>query len=304
MDLGCEPLKTVNHTRSKNLPRLAERPEDLFPPNLTIVFRVDLKRLRNAASHRSLDAIRDVLNRRWTTGSKSTLLDLLRAEATTLWGGLRGVPSQDRLDAVLVARGEFASFDPAQEDSWVRTPSMHPGYAIFERQGDIPRDEPSLLAILENRTLVLATRLEAAIVRRSLEQGGRASRLEPPANGLFSLVSRSSPLIAATRERYPHLASVLTELSTIEFVIDTDVDQNGGLRTDLRLSTQTPTGAERVERVLLGWKDALESEDDPLVRSLAKVTRIERDGPMSIHAALRSNHEDTVALIKRFSDHP
>lgn len=299
---GCESKKPAADASNKNLPRLAERPEDLLPAGLALVLRVDLERLRNVASNRALDPLREPLNRRLQRGEQASLLELLRARATTLWVGLRGVPSGDRLDAVLVARGDFASFDPsAQGGAWVRSPTMHPGRAVFERQGEAPRGVPSFLAVVENRILVLATPLEAPAVRRVLEQGPTPSSMEPPADGLLGVALKPIALAKAGQEHYPHLASVLTELTALELVLDLGEEQTGSLRADLRLSTRNATGTERVERVLLGWKDAFGAEDDPLARSLAKAAQVDRDGPQSVRVKLLANHEVTVAVFKALS---
>lgn len=286
---GCEPKKPASDARRKGLPRLAERPEDLLPPGLGVVLRLDPGRLRDAASSPALAPWQEPLQRRLGRGEQASLLELLRAKAERIWVGLREIPSAGRLDAVLVARGDFASFDPSSQGGpWERSPTVHPGRTIFERKGETPRGLPSLLALVENRLLALATPLEAPAVRRVLENGPSASGLAPPADGLLGLAIRPSALVRAAQEPYPHLASLLSVLEAAEAVVE---QGDGALRLDLRLSARTEEGAERVERVLLGWKDAFSGDDDPVARALAAGARVERDGPRSVRGKLRVEAE-------------
>jgi hypothetical protein len=291
---GCETKRPPAAGRPQ-LPRLAERPEDLLPPGLDLVLRLDLGRLREVASSPALAPVQASLDRRLLQGEQASLLTLLRTRAEVLWIGLRGVPSGGRLDAVLVARGDFASFDPStQGDAWERTPTVHPGRAIHERKGEAPRGVPSLLALIERRILVLATPLEAPAVRRVLESGPTPPTMEPPADGFLGLAARPPALARAAQASYPHLASVLSELAALEAVVD---PAEGGLRLDLRLSARSENGAARLERVLLGWKDAFSSDDAPLVRALAAGARAERDGPRSLRVKVQASAETVRKLI-------
>jgi len=286
---GCEPKRPASDARHKGLPRLAERPEDLLPPGLDVVLRLDLRRLRDAAASPALAPWQEPLQRRLGRGEQASLLELLRARAERIWVGLRGMPSAGRLDAVLVARGDFSSFDPSSQGGpWERSPTVHLGRAIFERKGETPRGLPSLLALVDNRLLALATPLEAPAVRRVLENEPAAAGLAPPADGLLGLAIRPSALVRAAQEPYPHLASLLSALEAAEVVVD---HGDGALRIELRLSARTEEGAERVERVLLGWKDVFSGDDDPVARALAAGARVERDGPRSVRGRLRVEAE-------------
>jgi hypothetical protein len=112
--------------------------------------------------------------------------------------------------------------------------------------------------------------------------------------GFLGLAARPPALARAAQASYPHLASVLSELAALEAVVD---PAEGGLRLDLRLSARSENGAARLERVLLGWKDAFSSDDAPLVRALAAGARAERDGPRSLRVKVQASAETVRKLI-------
>ncbi|MCS6898482.1 MAG: hypothetical protein RMJ98_08165 [Myxococcales bacterium] len=281
---GCEPRKPPSDARRKGFPRLVERPEDLLPSGLDVVLRLDPGRLRGAAASSALAPWQEPLQRRLGGGEQASLLELLRVKAELIWVGLRGIPVAGHWDAVLVAQGNFLSFNPSsQGSSWERLPTVHPGRTVYERKGEVLRGVPSLLALVENRLLVLATPLEAPAVLRLLENGPASVGLTPPADGFLGLVAKPAVLARAAQGTYPHLASLLRALSTLEGVMEFG---HGVLRVDLRLSTRTEAEALRVEQVLLGWKDVFSVEENPVANALAVGARVERDGPRSIRGKL------------------
>jgi cytidylate kinase len=264
------------------LPRLAERPEDLLPPGLDLLLRLDVGRLRGVASSPALGPLRAPLQRRLDRDAAS-LRALLEARASVLWVGLRGALSTP--DLVLVARGDFASFDPSSEGSWTRVPSRHPGQSVYERPG-LARGVPSLLALLDNRVLALATPLEAPALRKALEGGPAGARKEVPAEGLVGFAVKPAALVNALREPYPRLASLLTEVASLEGVGDLEEAGAGGLRLELRWAARSEAGAARLDRVFRGWKEVLASDDEPLARAIASAAQVRREGPQSVRILL------------------
>ena len=288
---GARAATTVSAPR-------AMQPDDYLSEGLDVVMRLDLERLRTVATSQALDPLRDPVGRRLRGGDEASLLDLLRLRARQVWIGSRGLPTEaERLDAVLVAKGSFARFDPSSgsNDAWRKQLTGHPGYALFERTGAPRRSDPSFLAIINGETLVLATTLEAEGVRKRLEQRvATGSPLAVPADGLLGVRLRAATLGRALAA-YPHLAAVAQELDEVH--ASGDLDSGGALRLDVSLGAARDTGGTRIERVLKGWKDAFTSEPEGPLRLIAETTTVERDGPRSVVLKLRATGDRTRQLL-------
>lgn len=293
LPLGCGPARPAPRGPASSPAR--RRPEELLPAGLDVVVRLDLARLRGLSSSPALDPLREPLARRLQGDDRASLLDLLKLRATTLWGGFRGVPSPDRLDAALVAQGDFASFDPSTSGAWVRSPSARPDRAVFERPG-AARGSPSLLIRVGDELLLLATPLEASSLLHHAEPSASSvKRIEAPADGLFGVAARPAVLARAAAEPYPNLASLLRELSSLGAVLDIE---QGAMRVDVLMGALSEAGAARLERVLLGWKDAFVAEGDSTARLVAERATVERDGPKSLKARLRLSGDPARVVVE------
>lgn len=294
---GCSSSRPPASSAPTPPSRAALRPEELLPSGLDLVARIDLGKLRGAPASAALAPLSEPLRRR-VQGERASLLDLLRLRGELVWIGTRGVPSGDRLDAVLVARGDFSSFDPsALGGDWTRSPSTAPGRLVFERQGKLLRSAPSLLVVTGQGVMAMATPLEVESMRKRLDHLPSEAPFLPPSDGLLGVVVRPAALVQSLAP-YPRLASVLSELATASLVADVEL---GALRLDLLLTTGGTGGADRLERVLRGWQEALDREGAPAERLIAQSSRVERSGPRSLVVRLTTDGDRARTLLEQLS---
>jgi hypothetical protein len=277
--------------------REIESPEDLLPSNLDLLGRLDLAKFRTRSGEAALVPFNRLLGR---DGDETSLLALLRARSTVIWAGLRGIPSEGRLDGILVAQGSFLGFDPtASGGGWRRVEGRRPEQVIHERTatgtGDaagLGRGDPSLLVQLPRGVLALATPVAAVGLRRILDSGPDPAHLDPPADALLGLVARPRGVAAAVRGRYPNLASLLDDCVSLRGALDLEAQ---GLRLDLAMELRSEAGAARLEKVLRAWLGEVRAgREGTLLQEMGASSALLRDGPLSLKLRLRASAEQSA----------
>jgi hypothetical protein len=274
-----------------------EAPEDLLPSDLDLLGRLDLAKFRARSGEAALVPFYRLLGR---DDDQTSLLALLRARASVLWAGSRGLPRDGHLDGLLVAQGSFVGFDPtAGGRGWRRVEGRRPEQVIHERTGALARDEPSLLVQLPRGLLALATPLAAIPLRRILDEGPDPAHLDAPADALLGLAARPRGVAAALRQGYPGMASLLDECTALRGAVDLEAQ---GLRLDVAIELRNEPAAARMEKVCRTWlAEVRAGREGTLPQEMATVASLLRDGPASLKLRLRASPEQAARWQAGFS---
>lgn len=224
-------------------PRVTSAAE-LIPPDLDVVVRLDLGRMKATLGAMTLELVsRDLLTR--GAGDERTEPDALLLasllEADVVYLGYRPSPLLLPLDRVLSLQGRFAPL--------TKTPAGFSGLVdlgadvrYWDRQPGKTSDRasPARLYVLGDRVRAFVSEAEIDAVERSLDGLAGPRRLEPPEEGTLSLAARPrllGKLAGGT------LRELLEDSRSLELVADLQSDQ---ARLRLSLLTASPEHASRL----------------------------------------------------------
>lgn len=173
--------------------------------------------------------------------------------------------------------------------AWALQPSAHPGRANVPSGGG-----PSTGALRRCWCCWAGTRW--CWPRRSRRTGSSGPSIRGPRRGSSRPRRTGCWGWRLARRRWPGLrpgssptSGILAELTSLEAVAGFE---QGALRLDVQMTNGlSERGAERVARVLKGWKDAFAIDEQLVARLLAEAASVERDGPTSLKLRLRTAGE-------------
>ena len=171
---------------------------DIIPPDLDLVIRVDMRRLKTMLGPDSDRQIERLLARfQLISQARSMDLDLwhsVLAHSQAVWLGCRPFVGGCR-DWVLVAQGDFDDVDPRTLGFPTMPTDLGGGWLRYDRKEiQVPRGAAQRVYLQPPERIVLLTRAEIDAVERTLDQGDRGTELEPEASGVIALSARPAAL--------------------------------------------------------------------------------------------------------------
>lgn len=255
-----------------NVPQLV-RALDAMPPDLDLVVRLDLRRMRETLGGPAMTAISQQAVRSLHGADSATDALMLQAFSgtDTLWLGVRPGRGLQVADSVWVMSGHFADFNPHRAPS---TPPFQPSLDLgadlrrFDRARPQVRSAPARFYTRGQDLIVCLSEAEIDSVERSLEERRGARPLEPAEKGVVSAIlrPRAVPLeLLAGSQTFEQLAQRAERLEFNADLTGAGVDANVALKFD------EPASAERVSQGLIELRDALRSGNGRLAKFATRV---------------------------------
>lgn len=253
----CGPADSKRVERPSAGPRLV-RPIEVIPPDLQLVVRVSVQRLRQSVGQHNLANIEEQSR---LAPLAEPLLSWALERADTAWVALRLGLSPDETDNVVVVTGDFADLQPPRQE-WAIPDDLGAGWQRWDRREKVARSLPSRLYALAGETVVFVSEAEIDPVTRTLERGVRPELVEPPEQGLVSLAASMPALAQAVRADAPQAANLLAKGRAVTGYAD--FEHGRGLRATLDFDFGDARQAERSTRALELLLASLSAGSGPL----------------------------------------
>ena len=198
-----------------------EAPADAVPPELDVVLRVDVGRVRGALGPVAIAAIRkeledgDPLNR--------FILDAL--ERTDVFVAAGRFEANGIKDSVVAAEGDYRDLDPrkyAVAPAWQKAIDLGGDVRRYDRAKPKKRSDFARVYVRSNRLLVLVTEGAIDSVEAVVEKRAPPNTTSPPERGLISAAVRLRPgnELLAGKNRFPMVADAFGGARSFEVWID------------------------------------------------------------------------------------
>ena len=221
-------------------PRLTSAAE-LIPPDLDLVVRLDLARVKAALGATALSALAgQVLARGKADAGADDLVVSSLLEAEQVYLGFRPGPSLAALDRVLALQGSFTQL--------MRPPAGFSGATdlggdvrYWDNQSPPARAGVARIYAVSQRLRAFVSEAEIDAVERALSGSSGERRLQPPEEGTLSLAAR--PALLAQLAGRGSLRELLDGAKTLSAVADLESD---GLLLKAELLLGSPEQAQRL----------------------------------------------------------
>jgi hypothetical protein len=234
-------------------------PNDAIPPDLDLVVRVDLAKVRAALGPEGVAALRRgaASAAGADTGGDFFVRALAQADVACL--ALRPELVPGEADNVLVLSGHFRDLDVEQslrKDGWSSPLDLGGAVFRYERPGKVSRSSALRAYEFGDEALVFVSPAEVDSVEAVLEHGLGPSALKPEARGVLSFAARLRGLRGRFGARYPSVARALADARRVEGTVDSTL--NGlGLEVSLEFGSNDDASAavgelERIRAALAG----------------------------------------------------
>ncbi len=210
-------------------------PNDAVPPDLDLVIRVDLAKVRAALGPEGIAALRRgaASAAGAETGSDFFVRALEHADVACL--ALRPELVPGEADNVLVLGGHFHELDveaSLRKDGWSAPLDLGGAVFRYERPGKVSRSSALRAYEFGDEGLVFASPAEVDSVEAVLEHGLAPNPLKPEARGVLAFAARLRALRGGFGARYPSVARALGDARRVEGVVDSTAS---GLRLEVSL---------------------------------------------------------------------
>jgi hypothetical protein len=233
-------------------------PNDAVPPDLDLVIRLDLGRIRAGLGPEAVRGLRENAFEKQAAGADDAWVADAIEQSDTALVALRPELGTEGPDNVIVLSGRFAGLAPLVKTPPGWRPPIDLGADVrrFDRKLTGSRASPARLYAFGDRELVLVSVAEIDSVEAVLERGRPASPLRPKASGLLSFQARLRDARRLLEGRFPILGRLLGSARSLAGVVDVTGDT---LTTDLGLELAEETHATEAASAL-----------DRLAKELAK----------------------------------
>jgi hypothetical protein len=256
-----------------NAPSLRS-PLTAMPPDLDLVLRLDLSRIRDTLGAPAMASLAEQAVRALHGADQATDALVLGAlgESDTLWLGLRPGAAPSAADTVMVMVGRFPDFDPHRAES---SPRFESGIDLggdvrrYDRAAPAQRSAPARFYTRGQELVVSVSQAELDSVERAIELGRAAPPLEPAEKGVLSAAARGTALDAAPFRELPAVRDLARHARRCDLTADlTSV----GLDAALSLQLEDASVAEQVADALRKIGQDLASAPGRLATLVARVT--------------------------------
>lgn len=212
-------------------------PEELLPGDLDFTVRISLLRMRESMG----PAIRGFLG----DLESEPLLAKAIEHARSVTVSLR-VSDLEIGDRVIAVEGELAGLVP-DEKLYEPERRSNDRMRFWVRKRDVMRDETAGIIALDERALLFVSPVELDSVRRVIDHGPDKDRPDPSAEGFVSLEYRPRKLSPSLTRKYPSIARLIGELSSVRGTIEVS-DQ--GVLADVMITARDDDGATRAAKFI------------------------------------------------------
>lgn len=272
---GCGPKPLPPPPAAPHVTAAAE----LIPPDLDVVVRLDLGRVKAALGAAALSALAgEVLARGGTEQGPDELVVSSLLEADVVYLGYRPSPLWTPLDRVLALQGGFSQL-MHPPDGFSGATDLGADVRYWDAKAPPARGGVARIYAVNQRLRAFVSEAEIDAVERALAAGQGPRRLEAPEEGTLSLAAR--PALLGRLAGQGSLRELLVEAKALHAVADLESD---GVRLKAELVMDSADQAELLAsagKLVLGrlpgeagGKAVLRVDGDRLVLS-ASFTRSE-----------------------------
>jgi len=231
-------------------------PADAVPPDLDLVLRVDLAKVRSALGPQGIASLRGEAGDAVAETRDALVERALEASDTAILA-LRPELLPHEADNVLVLAGHFGALgvDRALRASgWSAPVDLGGDVRRFDRGGKISRSSPARVYAFADERLVFVSAAEIDSVEAVLERHRASSSLKPQARGVLAFAARLRTLGTTLIDRYPELADAIGPAGAVQGVVDATPT---GLGLEVALELPSEASAERTAESLGRIRQAL-----------------------------------------------
>ena len=251
-------------------------PADALPPDLDLVFRVDVEKVRAALGASGLELMRRGTGILPNDAGTAFVADAL-ARTRTAWLAVRPELVPGEPDNVLVLAGRFDGLSLERalaSEGWSPATDLGGDVRRYDRRAKVGRAAPARLYAFRNEQLVFVSTAEIDSVAAVLEHGLPPTRLVPREQGVVAFAARLRALRYGLGQRYPSLARSLGDASGFEGTLDATVD---GLTLEVSFELSNEVSAQQSADALGQVRDALAGAEGKLA-TVAQGARAEAVG--------------------------
>jgi hypothetical protein len=227
-----------------------ESPGDAIPPDLDLVIRIDVGRVRSALGPTALGLIQGVGASATARGSAEEIVLRALDRADVVLVGAR-VDRGQGLDTVIVLEGRFGGVAPAPA-GWGLPADLGGDVRRWDRPGRGPRESPARIYAFGDERLVVLSEAEIDSVEAVLEEGLPPSSLTPRSRGLLAFVARLRGVRDQLKARAPLFADTLRGATRVEGSLE---PSDNGLTLDLSIEVESEESAERAAKLIISVRD-------------------------------------------------
>jgi hypothetical protein len=231
-------------------------PVDAVPPDLDLVLRVDLAKVRATLGPAGFASLRGEAGDAIAEARQELVERALEASDTAVLA-LRPELLPHEADNVLVLAGHFGELGVDRElraSGYAAPVDLGGDVRRFDRPGKVSRSSPARVYAFSTDRLVFVSAAEIDSVEAVLERHRAPSSLKPQARGVLAFAARLRTLGTALIDRYPDLAEAIGPASAVQGVVDSTPT---GLGLEVALELPSESSAERTSEALGRIRQAL-----------------------------------------------
>jgi hypothetical protein len=220
-------------------------PGDALPPDLDLVVRVDLARVRAALGAEGLALLRRGASTALVTDASGAILQSALEQADTALLALRPELIPGEADNVLVLEGHFAELglERALRDGGFSAPiDLGGDVRRFEHPGRLGRSAAARVYAFGDERLVFVSTAEIDSVEAVIERGLTPNQLKPKASGVFGFALRLRGVRTTLGQRFPLLAVAFGDAVHLDGSVEAT---DAGLALEVSLELPDAAGATR-----------------------------------------------------------
>jgi hypothetical protein len=230
-------------------------PLDAVPPDLDLVVRVDLAKVRSALGPAGLASLRHGADALGET--RQALVERALEASDTVVLALRPELIPHETDNVLVLSGHFTGLgvDRAlRQSGWSAPVDLGGDVRRFDRPERVSRGTPARVYAFGDERLVFVSTAEIDSVEAVLERGRAPSSVKPQSRGVLAFAARLRTLGAGLAASYPEFADAVGPALAVQGVVDSTAT---GLGLEVALELPTEAEATRTSDALGRIRQAL-----------------------------------------------
>lgn len=280
--LGCATRTPVR--APPRAPFLAS-PSDALPPDLDLVVRIDLARIRTALGPAGLALVRQGAESALTADALSELMRNALDRSDSAFFALRPELVPGEADNVLVLSGRFAELgvdEALRKAGWSAGVDLGGLVRRFDRPGKLSRSSAARLYAFGDERLVFVSSAEIDSVEAVLEGGLAPSVLRPKESGVLAFAARLRAFRTGLGARFPLLAGAVGDAVKLDGSVESASE---GLELEMSLELPDEAGAERSANAFGKVRQAMATTDG----KLGEVARSTETSAVGRFVVMRAN---------------
>jgi hypothetical protein len=251
---------------------------DALPPDLDLVVRVDLARVRTALGAGGLALLRRGASTALAVDASSELLGSALEQSDTALVALRPELIPGETDNVLVLEGRFAELDVERRlraGGFSAPIDLGGDVRRFDHPGTLGRSAAARVYAFGNERLIFVSIAEIDSVEAVVERGLAPNSLKPKASGVLGFAVRLRGLRTGLAAQYPLIATALGDAVHLEGSVEST---ETGLKLEVSIELPDPADASRSADAFGRVRQAVATTDGKLgeVARAAEATAVGR----------------------------